>query len=78
MLSSPSPRKRRQLGQSALLRRSTGAASGSSSTKAMHQRSRFSVIGEAMLAITRPSTALPAHMTGGTVSSNAAVRVTRR
>src|SRR5450830_339892 len=75
MANSDSAAKRRQLGHSRLPRRKTGAASGSSSAPAMAQRSRLSVMGDTSGATTRPTTALPAHITGGRVSKAAALSV---
>ena len=78
ILSRLSQAKRRQHCHSGLLRRSTGAASGSSRANAILQRNRLSVIGETIPVTKRPTTALPAHSNGGTVSKRAAGRVSLR
>ena len=77
MPSRPSRAMRPQWGHSGLSRRSTQAASGSSSANPATQRSRLKVMGGISPTISRPTTALPAHSRGGRVSSRA-VRAVRR
>jgi hypothetical protein len=53
------------------LRFKTQAAKGSKMNKATAQRKKLSVMGGTKLLTSRPTTALPAHNKGGTVSSKA-------
>ena len=75
--SSPSNAKRLRCGHSPLPGRSTQAASGSSNAPANTQRRKLKVMGGMAPCIKRPTTALPAHMSGG-ISSRAMVDGVRR
>lgn len=62
----PKNAKRRQLGHNRLLRRNTGQANGTNMRKANNQRKRLRVMGGINGDTNRPTTALPAHIKGGT------------
>ena len=69
--------KRRHWGHSPLSRRQTQAANGNSSTKASTQRKKFSVMGGTRSYTSRPTTALPAHSSGGRVNNKTVMGVMR-
>jgi uncharacterized protein (TIGR03792 family) len=54
-----------------LARQFTGQASGKRNRKASNQRRKLSVLGGMDSLTSRPTTALPAHSSGGTVNSSA-------
>ena len=68
MLSVPSSKNRRHCGHKGLPRRKTQDARGKSRQKASTQRSKLSVMGEIRPPIMRPTTALPDHSRGASVS----------
>src|SRR5690606_1056122 len=75
--SSPSSANRRQCGHKGLPGRSTQPAMGSSMSSASAQRRKFRVNGGTTPCIMRPTTALPAHIRGGSISSTSVVGVRR-